>query len=167
MSTDVTEDDDDWVEPLRPFKIDLFIIHPSLDPQIIGAALGLDGHHAHPVGAERRAPNGTLTGGRYPDTRWRHCAWFELPSQHYTKALSHFLSALKPHRDFLHQIRTTGGAAHLILHFLGHHYFGDTITRDTLKALIDLELDLGTEVFAVPQNSQSKHMHRHVDLKSS
>src|SRR5262249_27145700 len=50
----------DDVESLRQLVVDLFIVHPTLTPAEIDAALGLVAQIAHCVGDRRTTPKGTL-----------------------------------------------------------------------------------------------------------
>ncbi len=52
----------------KRFVVALFIIHPTLSPSEISAALGLDAHFIHPVGEQRKTPKGALLPGVYRDT---------------------------------------------------------------------------------------------------
>ncbi|MBP0581098.1 hypothetical protein J8I29_17360, partial [Labrys sp. LIt4] len=56
------------------------------------------------------------------------------------------------HKAFLLSLRESGGRTWIIVEFLGDGYFGDEIPLRTLAKLVELGLDFGIEVFAVPQN---------------
>src|SRR5215813_7642022 len=127
-------DPDDEQSFRRRFKVELFIVHPTMDPAAIAAALGLDGHIVHPVGARRMTRKGTLLPGTYQDTRWRHSVRYEIRDQWFANAVAELVDPLEPHRTFLRDLRSTGGRA-----------------RDVLAKLVDLELDLGLASYAVPQ----------------
>jgi hypothetical protein len=145
-ATDGTE------ETSRRFNVALFIVHPTIDPAEITAALGLEGHFVHPVGEQRKTPKGTLLPGKYKDTRWRHRVRHDVKDQRFAAAVVTFVDRLAPHKAFLHDLRSTGGRAMIIVQFLGDGYFGDEIDRDTLARLVDLELDFGLECFSTPQS---------------
>jgi len=145
--------DDDEGPPKR-FKVELFIVHPSVDPAEISAALGLKARFVHPVGAQRRTPKGTLLPGTYPDTRWRHVRRYETTGQWVKDRIAELVEYLEPHRAYLAKLRDSGGRACVILAFLGDGYFGDTIPRSLLERLAELGLDLGIECFTVPQNER-------------
>jgi hypothetical protein len=76
-----TEDADVHEGPSRRVDVELFIVHPTMSPAEISAALSLEAHFAHPVGEPRKTPKGRPLAGRYPDTRWRHCIRYELKAQ--------------------------------------------------------------------------------------
>ena len=55
--TSQDETDSDATASKR-FDVELFIIHPTLDPKEIDAELGLDAEIAHGVGDQRKTPKG-------------------------------------------------------------------------------------------------------------
>jgi len=122
------------------------IEHPTLTPQEITAALGLAAQISHRVGAPRMTLKGTPLAGDYRDTRWRHSVEHTLHAQWFAKEVAALVERLKPHRAFLHELRATGGRAFLCLQFFDGH-FSDAMPRDLLAALVDLDLDLGIEIF--------------------
>src|SRR5262245_2619920 len=109
----------------KRFDVDLFIIHPTLDPSRIEAALRLTAEIVHRVGDKRRTPNGTLLEGTYRDTRWRHKRKFETAGQHFAHRIVELLADLEAYKLFFHELRSTGGSACVILHLLGDGYLGD------------------------------------------
>jgi hypothetical protein len=145
-------DEDEDGSPVKRFRIGLFVVHPSLPPDEITSGLGLRPGITHAVGDHRRPPKGRLLDGVRPDTRWRHSRYFGTREQWFHRPLAEFVEELAARRDFLHRIRATGGEAVVVVEFLGDGYFGDKIPLSTLAMLVDLRLDLGFEVFMVPQN---------------
>lgn len=136
----------------KRFDVELFIVHPSMDPEQISVALGLDAKIAHRVGDQRKTPKGTPLSGTYQDTRWRHSRCHETPDQWFAGKIAELIDCIEPHKAFLKELRSTGGKACLILQFLGDGYFGDEIPQAILARLIDLELDFGIECFADAQS---------------
>jgi len=135
----------------KRFDVELFIVHPTLDPAEISTALGLDAHHAHRVGDRRKTPKGTLLPGNYPDTRWRHCVRHSVTDQWYAAEVTTLVNRLEPYGAFFANLQSTGGRASVIIQFLGDGYFGDEIPRATLAKLVDLGLALAIECFVDPQ----------------
>lgn len=131
---------------LRRFDVELFIVHPTLEPAEITAALGLEPHASHRVGDQRQTPKGKLLKGAYPDTRWRYCVELELKDQWFAGEVTKLVDRLVPHRRFLRNLVATGGRAQIIVQFFGA-YYGDEIGKDVLAKLVDLDLDLGIECF--------------------
>jgi len=56
----VTQQDTDFEDegPAKRFHVELFIVHPTLDPAEISTALGLEAHFAQRVGDPRKTPKG-------------------------------------------------------------------------------------------------------------
>ncbi len=137
--------------PVR-VDVELFIVHPTMSPEEITAALHPQPHIVHPYGARRMAPNGTVLKGTYPDTRWRHSIRYELNGQWFVSKITELVDSLAPHKMFLHRVRDTGGTAKVIVQFLGDGYLGDNVPLDTLAKMTELRLDFGIECFVVPQS---------------
>jgi hypothetical protein len=131
-------------ESIRRFYLDLFIVHPLIDPREITAALGLEPSNVHRVSDRRATPKGRLLEGTYPDTRWRHSVRHEIRSRLFASKVDEFLDRLVPHRDFFHQLRATAGQATLIVYFIDG-YFADSIGNKILSKMVDLQLDWGIE----------------------
>jgi len=93
---------------LKRFDVELFIIHPTLDPVEISTALGLDAHFAHRVGDQRKTPKGTRLSGVYQDTRWRHSRRHETPDQWFADKIAELIECIEPHKAFLKELRSTG-----------------------------------------------------------
>lgn len=136
----------------RRFDVELFIVHPSLDPVEISGALGLEEHFSHRVGDQRKTPKGTLLSGVYPDTRWRHCIRRAVTEQWFACEVVGLVARLEAHKEFLANVRATGGSASVIIQFLGDGYLADVIPPATLAKLAELGLALGIECFTEPQS---------------
>jgi len=136
----------------RRLALRLLIRHPTIDPDDITRALKLTPHLSHRVGAERFAPNGRSLGGVYRDSRWSHSATYELHGQWFVESILPLIDHLEEHGDFLRNIRASGGSTDFILAFLGDGHFSDSITAETMTRLANLSIDLGIEVYDVPQN---------------
>ena len=111
----------------RQIEVDLFIVHPTMTPTEISAALGLESPYSHCVGDSRKAPNGVVLGGNYRDTRWRHSIRWELDDQRFGLAISALVEKLVQHKAFLDHVRSTGGRAQSSLQDLGEGYLGEPI----------------------------------------
>ena len=133
------------------FRVELLVRHPTLTPDEITLALSLEPSIAHRIGDIRTTPKGTVLPGSRPDTRWRHVRRHETTGQWFASKVAELLAELEPHRDFLRALRATGGRAEVIVQFLGDGYFGDALPVPTLSRLADLDLELGLEIFVVPQ----------------
>ncbi len=127
----------------RRFYVELFIVHPTLEPAQITATLGLKPKIAHKVGDERKTPAGAQLAGVYRDTGWRYSVRYEVTDQWFAEKVTELVDRLMPHKEYFRQLRSTGGRASIIVDFVDEEYFSDEIPRNTLAKLVDLELDLG------------------------
>ena len=135
----------------RRFHVELFIVHPTLDPADISAEPGLEANTAHRVGDSMRTPKGTPVPGNYWDTRWRHCVECNVTDQWYAAEVTRLLDSLEPHKAFFANLKSTGGKACVIIQFFGDGYLSDEIPRATLAKLVELELALAIESFGDSQ----------------
>jgi Domain of unknown function (DUF4279) len=150
----VTQQDTDFEEegPARRYHLELFIVHPTLDPTEISTALGLEAHFAQRVGDPRKTPKGHPLAGNYRDTRWRHCMECSTTDQWFAAEVNSLLDRLEPHKAFFANLRQTGGNASLIVQLLGDGYLSDEIRHAALVKLVELGLGLGIECFVDPQS---------------
>lgn len=150
----MSEDGDAGVDEgsSRHVDVELFIVHPTMSPAEITAALGIEAHFAHRVGDSRKTPKGTPLEGQYRDTRWRHCIRHELTNQWFADNITALVNSLAPHKTFLNHLRATGGSAEIVVQFLGDGYLGDSVPSSTLATMTELQLDFGIECFTVPQS---------------
>lgn len=136
----------------RRFEVQLFIKHPSIDPAQVTATLGLKPKIQSRVGEARKTPKGMPLPGVYSDTSWRYCERHHVAKQWFASRIDELVDRLLPHKTFLRGLRESGGTTWIIVEFLGDGYFGDEIPLRTLAKLVELGLDFGIEVFAVPQS---------------
>ena len=129
------------------FYLQLFIAHPTLAPEEISKALGMETHHAHCVGTPRRTPKGTPLPGTYADTRWRHSTEHVITDQWFASEVSRLIDNLEPHKAFFADVKSSGGTASIVVQFMGG-FLADELSCATLARLVDLDLSLGVECFA-------------------
>lgn len=137
---------------MKRFQIDLFIDHPSLDPDEISTSLQLDAQFQQRVRDQRHTPTGTKLSGFHPDTRWRYVERFATDEQYFAQRLEEFVEELRRRKAYFEHLKATGGSTTVILKFLGDGYFGDEIATKTLATLSELGLKLGIEVFTDQQH---------------
>ena len=148
--------DDTQSEPQR-FNVALFIVHPDMAPEIISSELGLVATMAWQAGELRKAPSGELTNGTYADSRWRYTVRYDVVEQHFVDKIALMVEALQPHKAFLKRLRDSGGTISLIVQFLGDDgYFGDQLPVGLIEKLADYQIELGIEVYSVPQISNDE-----------
>ena len=128
------------------FKMSLRITHPSASAEAISQALQHSPDVAWSAGEGRATPTGTELRGTRKDTYWTfeldHTAGIELE-----QAIDDFLEAL-PNRDFLKQVRATGGKAEL---FVGWFFeaanCGLTLECRTMQRLAEFGIDLSIDAY--------------------
>lgn len=109
--------------------------------------IGLTPLRAWRFGEARFTPKGTRLEGAWRDTRWSH--GFEVDKNATIEtAFASALDRLAGTGRFLAALRETGGTAELILSLPGDTHRGASIDVETLRALADLGVGLGIEVFA-------------------
>jgi hypothetical protein len=125
----------------------LLLIHPNADPMDMTREIGLTPLRAWRFGEARFTPKGTRLEGAWRDTRWSH--GFEVDKNATIEtAFASALDRLAGTGRFLAALRETGGTAELILSLPGDTHRGASIDVETLRALADLGVGLGIEVFA-------------------
>jgi hypothetical protein len=124
----------------------LLVIHPDADPGDITRATGLTPSRAWRCGEPRSTPQGTQLEGEWSDTRWSHT--FELDKEAtIERAIASAIAILAVASQFLASLRQTGGTVELIISLPGDAYQGASIGVERLKALAELGVGLGIEVF--------------------
>ena len=122
------------------------LIHPSADPSDITREMDLAPGRSWRCGEPRFTPKGTPLEGVWRDTRWSH--GFELDKEATIEtAIAHALDKLAVASPFLATLRGTGGTAELIISLPGDTYQGASVSAERLKALAELGVGLGIEVF--------------------
>ena len=138
--------DEDPHNAKRIYMIRLLIKHPTIDPALITARLGLVPRVTHTVGHPRRSPIGTPLPGVYEESAWGYS--FEVEGRrHFTKDIVPFLSRLEESGTFLRELTDSGGSIALIIHLPGRVNIGDDIRWQDLQRMAALHMDLGIEVF--------------------
>jgi hypothetical protein len=131
------------------FKISLRVRHPSMDPARITDALGLIPSRSWRSGEPRATPKGTPLKGKWPDSYWTtHISEDRLADKTLPTAIREALERLTPHKDFLHQIRSEGGAAEFFIGWFLDGNSGDIFDYELLARAADLKIDLSFDVYA-------------------
>jgi hypothetical protein len=124
----------------------ILLAHPSAEPAEITREMGLAPSHSWRRGDPRTTPKGARLEGVWRDTRWSHP--FQLGANATIEtALATALDELSGARRYLARLRATGGSAELIISLPGGIYLGASVDSERLKALADLGVSLGIEVF--------------------
>jgi hypothetical protein len=136
----------------RRFDVELLIVHPTIDPAEITAALRMQPVAVQRIRDRRQTPNGVVLTGNYTDTRWRYGVRHTTRDQWFAESICGFIDRLAPHKDYLHQLRNTGGTTSLIVQFLDNEHYADQMPPDVLAKMADLGPDFGIENYGVRQS---------------
>lgn len=143
----------------KRLDVELLIMHPTISPEEITAALGMEAQIAHCAGAPKILSNGKRLPGLWPDTRWRHSRQYEISDQWFLGKVEELVGRLETHKAFLTALKSSGGKATLILQFFADGYWGDNLPPALLTKLASLDLDLGIECYAdVPAPAEMKNI---------
>lgn len=127
------------------YAVSLRITHPEGDPVAICTTLGLTPHVYWTAGDDRKTPQGRLLGGVRSES---YCT-IRMGSGTdggVVTCLRSALEMLRPHRDFLLQLKQEGGA---LMAYIFWHCDGDTgavFDAQLLCEMADLGVDLGINV---------------------
>lgn len=149
--------------PVATFSIRLLFRGFTVDPTIISKTLGLETLRHWRAGG--RVPNLDGSPGRYrsPDSAWGWDASYydkredgvdydresasDVLGPRLNERLTAFLEPLLRERSFVRELAATSTTAEIDLEFPGQFHFGCMIRPATLRAIADLGLQLGIEVF--------------------
>jgi len=133
------------------FGLQLFVVHPSIEPDAIGAELDLQARFSHGAGWPRHLPDGGRLLGSYPDTRWRYVEEHCSADGHFAESLMTFVERLEARKQAIQGLTSSGASLTLIIAFLGDGYYGDGLSTSLLRRISDLGVELGIEVYGEPQ----------------
>ncbi len=95
------------------YTIDLRIWHPSIKPEEITRALGIQPNHFSEAGQQRKTPKGTLLEGVYRESYWNADPFdrgeYSSTDDLAEDALAEVLQVLEPHKEFIQKLRSEGG----------------------------------------------------------
>ena len=129
------------------FMMSFRIMHPTLEPAVISAALEMQPSLTWKAGERRRTPKGDLLQGTYKTNYW--CA----PSERYegdaspTDALLAWLPRLQARKEFLKTAHDSGGTIDFYITWGVGDIPGDTFSADLLFQLGSLGIAVSIEVF--------------------
>ncbi len=129
------------------YKVSLHISHPNLDPDKVSEELGFRPVASHKVGAPRRSPAGSPLSGCYKESYW-YCDLPQAENADLSEFLQDAAQRLESHRDFLIQIRDTGGSSELWVCWYNEINSTDRLSWSLLRLLSELRLDLRIDVYA-------------------
>ena len=128
------------------YGIILDIRHPLMHPSKLTAKLNLEPKACWIAGERRKAPDGTLIGGKYEFNRWYH-SYQVIGERHFSRGITEILDVVENSKAYLRHIVRTGGTVRLDLYLPGRKNIGDILCWPLLKRFVDCRIDLGIEVF--------------------
>jgi hypothetical protein len=146
--------DVDETEPERThyhFRISLRVRHPSMAPEKITEALGIEPSHSWKAGAPRQTPKGTPLDGFYEVTYWTARMVAGRWPVELNDAIHNTLKTLVPYRSFLHHLRAEGGRAELFIGWFFENQSGEDLTYQCLALAGDLKIDLSFDIYPPEQ----------------
>jgi Domain of unknown function (DUF4279) len=138
------------------FSISLRVRHPSVAPEKITEALGIEPKHCWKAAEPRRTPTGALLTGFNRDTYWTvEITAGRWPSD-LSEAVHDTLRRLVRYRSFLHHLRAEGGTVELFIGWCFENQSGETFTHQCLALAGDLQVDLSFDVYP-PEQPQNEY----------
>jgi hypothetical protein len=138
------------------FRISLRVRHPSMAPEKITEAMGIEPKLSWKAGEARQTPAGAPLTGFNRDTCWTAeiaaGRWPLEVNESIHDALRRFIR----HRSFLHRIRAEGGAVELFVGWFFENQSGDVLTHQCLALAGDLQIDLSFDIYS-PEQPQHQY----------
>ncbi|MBT3033096.1 MAG: DUF4279 domain-containing protein [Candidatus Thiodiazotropha sp. (ex Lucina pensylvanica)] len=138
------------------YTIAIRIWHPSIDPEFITMALGIQPSHMSKAGDKRKTPKGTTLEGTYKESYW-HADPFDRGEYSSTDDLIEdsvveILDVLEPKREFFQKLRSEDALVMLqISSFSGRNY-AFQLPPIVLERLAATGLTLAHDVYPYAQN---------------
>ncbi len=133
---------------MNPFKytVSFRVEHPEISPHEISAKLSLIPSTSWMAGDRRRAPNDIQLNGRYKTTYWSY-TFKESRDMALADSLESFTMGLEPHKEFLLQIRSTGGRCEYFIGWFSDSNSGEIFTYQLLSKIASLQIDLALDIY--------------------
>jgi Domain of unknown function (DUF4279) len=132
------------------FTISLRIRHPTVDPDRITKALGIEPQHTWKAGEPRRDPGGEELEGDYRESYWmgRLMDAPQLSSGRVSveSVLQRTLDQLRRSHEFLDELNTNGGVAELQVSLYARENFHLELPADSLALLSRLRVSVVLDV---------------------
>jgi hypothetical protein len=128
------------------FYIRLLIRHPSIDPGLITANLGLTSDLSWLAGTPRMTPTGTLLPGLHEYSTWQY-GYTAYGNRLFSNEIEKMIARLAPHARFLAELVEGMGSITLIVDVPGHANIAGEISWRQMARLSELRTDFGIEVF--------------------
>ena len=132
------------------FTISLRIRHPTVEPDRITKALGIEPQHTWKAGDPRRDPGGEELEGDYRESYWmgRLMEAPQLSSGRLSveSVLQRTLDQLRRSQEFLDELHTNGGVAELQVSLFARENFRLELPADSLALLSRLRVSVVLDV---------------------
>jgi hypothetical protein len=137
------------MNPYR-FSLSLRVFHPTVTPQFIEAGLGLKAQVAHAAGKNRVTASGKTLPTISPDTR---CSFLlgEGDDRILPDAINKWNAFLEAKRDFLGQLRSSGGRIEYFIGLFLDPNGGFELDYEQLRSLGDLGVSLSLDIYGPEQ----------------
>ena len=133
------------------FRISLRVWHPSMAPEKITEAVGIEPKRSWKAGEARQTPKGKPLTGVNRDTYWTgEIAAARWPLS-INEATHTALKSLVRYRSFLHHVRAEGGTVQLFIGWFFENQSGDVLTHQCLALAGDLQIDLSFDIYSPEQ----------------
>ncbi|HEX4267447.1 MAG TPA: hypothetical protein VHY36_06160 [Steroidobacteraceae bacterium] len=132
------------------FTVSLRIRHPTIDPAVITAALGIQPQHTWQAGQARCDEAGAEVGGQYHESYWMGGLMDEPQvssgSVSLEGAIVKILTHLRRAQSFLEELNAQGGVAELLVSLYARDDFRLELPSDSLTLLGRLHLAVALDV---------------------
>ena len=136
------------------FTVSLRIRHPTLDPAVLTATLGIEPQHSWRAGQPRRDAAGEGLGGTHHDSYWmaRLMAEPELSGAGMSveSVIVQTLTHLRRAQTFLERLSDEGGVAELLVSLYARESFRIELPPDALCLLGRLHLTIALDIHPHP-----------------
>ena len=138
------------------YVVALRIWHPSVDPELISATLGLVPRHHSKVGEPRVTSKGRPLGGVYAESHWSadpfdHGEYLSHEDQ-VEDIFSDVLEVLAPKKDFFRSLRDQGARMHLQVSTHSNRNYALVFPPELLLQCSELGLSLVHDAYPYPQS---------------
>jgi hypothetical protein len=127
-------------------KLSLHIKHPTRDLSRVCAVLELEPTRIWKKGDERQTPKGTKIGGTRADS-YCSIAFGAMSRKPLPKQIEAALSLLKPHREILRKLSSTGGLVSFYVGWFCDEHTGEHFDWQILDTMADLRIALDLNIY--------------------
>jgi len=141
-------------QSVESFIVSLRIRHPTYTSEPIVESIGMLPEFCHSVGTARKTSKGQLLDGVYDKT---YCT-FQLTKKklgRFDDGVRELLPRLAFHADYFRHLRASGGSVELYIGAFFEDWSGFELGCQDMKALADLGLDLGVELYGNSEGSKT------------